>query len=338
MSANQPKPAPVHAGAVPMVELWRGALLESVHAGHAVVMHADGAIVEAWGRPEVVIYPRSSCKMLQALPLVERAPDTDPARLALACASHQGGGVHVAGVRAWLADMGRDAGALRCGVQEPADRPERDRLIRAGDVPGQMHNNCSGKHAGFLALNRRLGGDAAYTDPDHPVQRAVRTTFEEVTGQASPGYGIDGCAAPNFATGLDGLARAMARFAAARPDAPDARERAMARLRDAMIAHPVLVAGDGRACTQLMQAMAGQAAVKTGAEAVYVAMLPRARLGIALKIVDGATRAAEAAITALLIRHGALAPDHPVVDAHLGALHNRRRQVVGACRTAPGFA
>lgn len=144
----------------------------------------------------------------------------------------------------------------------PPDAAERDRLIRAGKVPGQIHNNCSGKHAGVLTMNRHLRGDAGYVDPDHPVQRAVRATFEEVTGEASPGCGIDGCSAPNFATCLAGLARAMAAFAQARE--MDARGRAMVALRRAMVAHPDLVAGVGRACTELMRAMDG-VAVKTGA-------------------------------------------------------------------------
>lgn len=323
-------------GAVPMVELWRGGRLESLHLGHAVVADARG-IVAAWGDPAAVIYPRSSCKMIQALPLLETGAGAglDGRRLALACASHNGAAQHVGEVGRWLADLGLTEADLRCGAHEPADRDERDRLVRSGAAPCQIHNNCSGKHAGFLMLSRHLRAGPEYVAPDHPVQAAVRDAFEAVTGEASPGYGIDGCSAPNFATSLAGLARAMAAFAAARPDG-DARARAMVALRQAMAAHPEMVAGEGRACTELMRAMDG-VAIKTGAEAVFVAILPAQGLGIALKIADGGTRAAEAAIVGLLARAGVLDPAHPAARRRLGQLTNWRGLAVGETRLAPGF-
>ncbi|MBC7156666.1 MAG: asparaginase [Rhodobacteraceae bacterium] len=325
--------------ALRMIELWRGGRCESAHAGHAAVVDAAGALVEGWGDPGAVIYPRSACKMVQALPLVESgaADALGPEHLALACASHSGAAVHTGLVARWLADLGLGEGDLRCGPQEPGDRAARDALIRAGQAPCQIHNNCSGKHTGFLMLNRHLGGGPEYVAPDHKVQQAVRAAFEEVTGAASPGFGIDGCSAPNFATSVSGLARAMAAFAAARADG-DGRARAMVRLREAMMAHPDLVAGEGRACTILMRALAGRAAVKTGAEGVFVAIVPGAGLGIALKIVDGATRGAEAAIVALLARLGLLDPAHPAARTFLDTdERNRRGLSVGTIRAAPGF-
>jgi L-asparaginase II len=324
--------------AVPMVELWRGGRCESVHAGHAVICDPEGGVLAAWGDPDAVIYPRSSCKMVQALPLLESGAGAglSAAQLALACASHQGAAIHTRAVARWLADLGLGEGDLRCGAHEPHDRDERDRLIRAGEAPCQLHNNCSGKHAGFLMLSRHLRAGPEYVEPDHPVQRAVRAAFEEVTGEASPGYGIDGCSAPNFATSLTGLARAMAAFAAA--GTGDARGRAMRRLTDAMMAHPEMVAGEGRACTILMRAMAGRAAVKTGAEGVFVAILPGLRLGLALKIADGAARAAEAAVAALLVRLGVLDAGDPAARRYIGApIRNWRGIETGALRLAPGF-
>lgn len=333
-------PLSLAAGAVPLVELWRGDRLESVHLGHAVVMGADGQIVESWGRPEALIFPRSSCKMVQALPMVDSgaAKGLLPAQLALACASHQASAVHVDMVTRWLADLGLSDDDLRCGAAPPQDVAERDRLICTHAQPCQSHHECSGKHAGFLTLNRHLKGGAEYVDPDHPVQRAVRAAFEEVTGQSSPGFGIDGCSAPNFMTELQGLARAMARYASARDSFGSAREQAMAALRNAMMAHPDMVAGETRACTNLMRAAKGRAAVKTGAEAVFVAMLPEKGLGIALKILDGGVRASEAAITGLLRRHGAIEDGDPVVAQYIGPMRNRRDLVVGDTRLAPGFA
>ncbi len=323
-----------------MVELWRGGLLESRHHGHAVICGPQG-IVEAWGDPETVIFPRSSCKMLQALPLLEsgaaEAAGLTDAQLALACASHSGAAIHTDRVSRWLSDLGLSESDLRCGAHMPSD-PAANKALTCSDTPPcQIHNNCSGKHSGFLTLNQHLRGGPDYVDPDHPVQQAVKAAFEEVTGEPSPGFGIDGCSAPNFATTVHGLARAMAFFAAA-TGSGDLRDRAAHRLTRAMMAYPELVAGEGRSCTALMRAMGGRAAVKTGAEAVFVAILPERRLGVALKIEDGATRASEAAITALLLRLGVLAAGDPVVSTWLsGPQKNWRGFITGELRLASGF-
>ncbi|RJL06603.1 asparaginase [Paracoccus siganidrum] len=324
--------------AAELIELWRGDLRESLHCGHAVVCDARG-VVEAWGQPAAVIFPRSSCKMIQALPLVESgaadAAGLGSRQLALACASHSGGRIHVEGVGRWLQALDLAESDLRCGCHMPRDRDENRRLTCSGESPCQLHNNCSGKHAGFLTLGRHLGAGPDYVDPDHPVQQAVKAAFEEVTAETSPGFGIDGCSAPNHACTLEGLGRAMAAFA---DPGADRRGQAMRRLVDAMRAHPELVAGEGRACTILMRATGGRVAAKTGAEAVFVAILPERGLGVALKIRDGATRAAEAAITALLVHLGALAPDDPAVSRHLPQpIRNWRGIATGEMRTAPGF-
>lgn len=326
----------VGTGDVPLVEMWRGGRLESQHRGHAVICDARG-IVQAWGNPAAVIYPRSSCKMLQALPLLESGAGAglDDRRLALSCASHQGSAMHVSAVREWLEGMGASEADLRCGSHEPGDIPERNRLICSGDKFCQLHNNCSGKHAGFVMLNRHLGGHADYVEVDHPVQKAVRAAFEEVTGEDSPGYGIDGCSAPNFAVSVGGLARAMAAFAVAQDNG--ARGSAMVRLRGAMAKHPEMVAGETRACTELMRAMDG-VAIKTGAEAVFIAIIPQKGLGVALKITDGATRASEAAIVAILSRLGVLEAQHPAALKRLGAPQtNWRGFHTGEVRLAAGF-
>jgi len=331
------------ADPVAMVEVWRGGRVESAHAGHAVVCDAAGAVVAAWGDPDLAVYPRSSCKMVQALPLVESgaAAGLDDRHLALACASHQGAALHTGLVADWLDGLGLAETDLRCGAHPPHDRDAAEALIRTGHAPCQLHNNCSGKHAGFLTLARHQRSGPEYLELDHPVQRAVRAAFEEVTGAPSPGYGIDGCSAPNFVTTLSGLARAMAGFAAADP-AGDARARAMVRLRQAMMRHPELVAGEGRACTEVMTALGGRGAVKTGAEAVFVAILPGERpgqgLGLALKIADGATRAAEAALVALLVHLGRLEAGHPAALRRLGTpVRNWRGIETGHLAAAPGF-
>lgn len=327
--------------AVPMIELWRGGMLESIHSGHAVICDDTGQIVEAWGDPETVIFPRSSCKMLQALPLLESgaadAYGLTDRQIALACASHQGAAIHTQAVTQWLADLGLSDADLRCGAHEPYDTAERNRLIKADEKPCQCHNNCSGKHSGFLTLNRHLKGGSEYVDLDHPVQIAVKQASEETTGETSPGYGIDGCSAPNFATSVHGLARAMGRFAAA-TGTGDARDRAMHRLTHAMATHPEMVAGETRSCTELMRAMNGRVAIKTGAEAVFVAIIPERRMGIALKITDGGTRGAEGAITALLVKLGVLDAGHPAAKKRLDAVQkNWRGKETGIVQRAPGF-
>ena len=289
--------------AVTMAELWRGDRIESLHRGHAVIVDASGAVVRAWGDPGLTMYPRSSCKMIQALPLVESGAELTTEQLALLCASHNGAAIHTDRVGRWLADLGLSESDLRCGTQMPDDRDAREGLIRAGHEPCQIHNNCSGKHTGFLMQAQRLGGGPEYVEPDHPVQQAVRAAFEEVTEEASPGYGIDGCSAPNFATSLTSLARAMARFAAA--EETDARGTAMVRLRQAMVLHPELVAGEGRACTELMRAMDG----------------------IAVKIEDGTTRASECALTAILCGMGVLDPEHPATRRRMNVIQTSRRGI-----------
>ena len=320
-----------------LCEVIRGDFVESLHAGHAVICDAEGQVVRVWGDADVQVFPRSSCKMLQALPLLESgaadAAGLNDEALALACASHNGAHIHTDRVGAWLKDLGMGDDDLRCGPQRPDDREARHEMIRTGASPCQVHNNCSGKHAGFLTLNRHLGGGAEYHEPDHPVQRAVREAFEEETGETSPGYGIDGCSAPNFATSLGGLARAMAKFAA--PDESSVRGVAQQRLYEAMVTHPALVAGEGRACTGLMRAAKGRAAVKTGAEGVFVAILPEQGLGVALKVNDGTTRASEAAIAAILVGLGVLEENDPEVQRLANApLINRRGMTVGSVRAA----
>ncbi len=343
MAATTTRAAAAEAGlgtGVPLAEIWRGDFFECVHRGHAVVIGPDGDAAHAWGDPALTMLPRSSAKPIQALAVTEAGVEADPRRLALACASHQGAAVHTAAAADWLAAIGATEGDYRCGPQTPHDRPAREALIRAGEAPGQIHNECSGKHAGFLALARHLGAGPDYVDPTHPVQRAVRAAFEETTAETSPGFGVDGCSAPNFACTLTGLARAMQRFAAA--TGTGARPAAMIRLREAMVAHPDLVAGEGRAGTELMREMsaAGHAvAVKAGAEGVFVAILPGPRpMGVALKIEDGAARAAECAIAAILARLGVLDRAGPAARALIDApILNRRGIVTGAIRPAPAL-
>ncbi|MEJ6393357.1 asparaginase [Gymnodinialimonas sp. 2305UL16-5] len=321
-----------------LVEVHRKPVLESRHRGHVAIWHHDHGLIAAWGNVEARYLPRSSAKMIQALPLVESgAADsfglhTD--HLALACASHNGAAIHTDRVTRWLADLDLTEADLRCGAQWPNDDAASAALICADAQSGQRHNNCSGKHSGFLTLNKHLGGGAEYIDPTHPVQRAVKQAWGEVTGEDQLDHAIDGCSAPNFVTRLTGLAKAMATFAAA-SETDGTRGAAMVRLRNAMMQHPDLVAGEGRACTRLMRAMGHRATIKTGAEGVFIAIVPEHRLGIALKIEDGATRAAEAVVATLLGNLGVLNPQHADALAFThGPILNRCERETGHYRVA----
>ena len=306
---------------VDMVEIWHGDFLESLHQGAAVVCNARGEIVANWGEPEQIILPRSSCKMIQALPLVESgAADKfglTPAQLALACASHQGAAIHVDSVTDWLAELDLSESDLRCGPQPTSDYEYQAEMTLAGTCHDKRHNNCSGKHSGFLTYNKYIGGDAEYIEPDHPLQQTIRDVTEDMAGQSVAGYAIDGCSAPNFAIGLRGLATSMARMAAPTKEMGTVRGQAAQSIVAAMRAYPELVAGKGRACTELMPALAEGVVVKTGAEAVFIAILPDQALGVALKIRDGSTRASECAIASLLVRLGVAEADHPMVQKRL---------------------
>lgn len=302
---------------VPLVEVWRGPFLECVHRGHAVVCDPSGAVVESWGDPQAVVLPRSSAKMIQALPLVESgaasAANLRSEHLALASASHSASDRHTGLVSDWLATLELSDSDLRCGAWMPMDRDAAERLICSKCSPSQVHNECSGKHSGFLTLSRHLKGGPEYLDLDHPVQQAVRAAWEDVTGEAVLGHAIDGCSAPNFGSTIAGVARAMAGYAAAAAGAGQgSRAAAQRALVQAMKAHPELVGGAGQATTALTQAIQGQGVCKSGADGFFVAILPEKRLGVAVKIEDGAGLPRDCAMTAILARLGVLDPQHPL--------------------------
>ncbi len=317
-----------------LVEVTRGTIVESRHFGHAVIARNNGEIVAAWGDPAKVVLPRSSAKMLQALPLLESGAGAhlSTEQLALACASHSAEDMHVSRVSSWLSDLGLDEHALCCGPTPSLDQERRHQMIRDGQPYTRLHSDCSGKHAGFLTLSKHLGADLNYVEVEHPVQKAVKATIEDLACEDSPGFGIDGCAAPNFAVSLQGMARAMAQFATF-GNGSSSRDRACVALREAMMKHPELVSGSRRSCNDLMRAAKGKAAVKSGAEGFYVAILPDAGLGIALKIEDGATRASAAAMAALLVRCGAIDANASGITAYLNAtVRNFNNDPVGSIR------
>jgi L-asparaginase II len=290
-----------------LVEVTRGELVESRHRGAVAVADAEGKIVLALGDAETPVFPRSAMKALQAVPLIETgAADRygfGDEELALACASHSGEPGHVAGVERMLAKAGLGASALSCGAHWPISQAAAFALARTG-TPSALHNNCSGKHAGFLCAACARGVDhVGYWQPDHDVQREVRAVLEDFTGAklTAGRRAIDGCSVPTWAIPLEDLARGFAKFGSGRGLAPE-RAKAAARLRAACTRKPWYVAGTGRFCAEIMQLFGARVFVKTGAEGVYCGALPEQGLGIAIKCDDGAARAAQAIMAALIAR------------------------------------
>jgi len=291
-----------------LVEVTRGGEVESRHRGAVSVVDADGASVLSLGDVECRVFPRSTVKALQALPLLEsgiadRYGLTD-AEIALACSSHNGEPEHVAAAASMLAKVGRDHTCLECGAHWPLGEKAARDLAAAHVQPSALHNNCSGKHAGFVCLACGMDEDpAGYVLPDHPVQKAIRASLEDLTGASHiPEHrGIDGCSIPTYAIPLPALAFGFAKFGVGAGMSRSCAE-ASKRIRKAVAAHPFMVAGTDHFDTKIMEVLRERAFVKGGAEGVYCAALPEVGLGIALKCDDGHARAAKVMMAALVLR------------------------------------
>ena len=319
------------------VHAYRGTEIESSHLVHAVVTDRSGGIVSFWGDPERSVFPRSAIKCLQALPLVESgaaaALGVTDREIALACASHNGAAIHTEAVANWLQRLGRTPADLECGAAQPLDANTALALARSGEMPGPLHNCCSGKHAGLITTALHSGEPVAgYVAIGHPVQQRLLGVLEAMCVQSIDPRtrGIDGCAIPTFPISLGGLAVGMARFADP-VDLPPRRAEAAVAIRSAWSAAPEMVAGDGAFDTELVRATQGAAFAKRGAEGVYTAFLPANGLGIALKAEDGAYRAAR--LAAAWILNGLGAFDGMSDEARNGFLDtpvmNSSEQVVG---------
>jgi L-asparaginase II len=316
-----------------LVNALRGTTVESQHRGAVAVIDADGAVHTALGDIDRPVFPRSAVKVLQALPLVasgaaERFGLGD-AELALACASHGGEPLHADTAAAMLAKAGLDEGVLECGAHWPYHDGSLKALAAAGRQPSALHNNCSGKHAGFVCLGCHLAGSAdgaerraflrGYVQPTHAVMREVTAALQATTGAnlAQAPVGTDGCSIPTYAVPLRQLALAFARVATGQ-GLSEGHARAARRLRQAVARAPERVAGSGRFDSRVMQALGERVFCKVGAEGVYGAALPELGLGVALKMDDGNTaRACEVAMAALIERLLPLAGDAATLLAQL---------------------
>ena len=317
-------PAPAHNPV--LAEAHRGGIVESFHRGALAIVDGDGALHTSLGDVERAIFARSAVKVLQALPLVESgaadALGLSDEELALACASHGGEALHTRTAAAMLAKAGVDVNALECGTHWPYFEGAAHALVRTGEKPSALHNNCSGKHAGFICLGCQMNGgkielselselDASrglrgflsgYVQPEHPVMREVSAALQAATGfdLSRTARGVDGCSIPTYAIPLHHLAHAFARIASG-VGLREGHARAAQRLRAAVARAPLLVAGSGRFDTRVMQQLGARVFCKVGAEAVYCAALPELGLGVAIKMDDGNTaRGAEVVMAAVI--------------------------------------
>ena len=324
-----------------LVEVTRGARVESAHRGAAVVIDPTGSVVFQAGDIDAAVYPRSAVKALLALPMVEsgaadRLGLTDD-EIALACSSHSGEPVHVAAAESMLRKAGRDVSCLECGTHWPTNDAATRALAAAGQMPSALHNNCSGKHSGFICLACDRNDDpSGYVKPDHPTMRQITAALADMTGARldDSNIAVDGCSIPTYAIPLRALAHGFARFASAQGLSSE-RAAATRRIRAAVAAHPIMVAGTGRFDTRIMAALGQRVFSKGGAEGVYCAALPELGLGIAVKCDDGAGRAAQVATAALVAR---FLPDNgrqdPVLaDLVTPQLHNWNRIHIGEMRS-----
>jgi L-asparaginase II len=295
-----------------LIEVTRGDHVESRHVVHIAVARADGTLAASSGDPDIIAFWRSCAKPLQAIPSITlgaaAAYGFAGEAHALQCASHNGEARHVETARRMLAATGGSEADLVCGPHASlADEVARAMAAR-GEVPTRAHNNCSGKHAGMIALARHQGwGAIGYEQPGHPVQTACLTEVARWAGlaEAEVPHATDGCGVPSFVLPLRAMAAAYARLGAALrgdrvADVPDDSAQAARQLLTAVAAHPFFLAGTGRLDTEIVERTAGRVIAKIGAEGVYCAMLPDLRLGVALKVEDGATRGLSPALLGLL--------------------------------------
>jgi L-asparaginase II len=321
-----------------VVEIVRGDLVEARHVIRVAVVDDTGAVAASIGDVEELTYYRSVAKPLQALPLVEEGVvdrfDLSQAELALCCGSHEGETAHVAAARSILRKAGVEESLLRCGAHLPFS-PEANRaLLTGGGQAERVHNNCSGKHAGMLALATALDWNPIdYHLPEHPVQLRMLDEIRRWTGLASEQIqtGIDGCGVVCFAVPLRDIAASFARFATAATQ-----NEAVKRVVSAMTAHSFMVGGTGRTCTDVMKRAAGRTFVKVGAEGVYAGGVTEQGLGFAIKVADGGRRAAEVALVRVLSELGVLSSDDvTALRQHANpTVFNTRGEEVGQIRAA----
>ena len=342
---NREIPAPE-----PLVEVSRGGLTESRHRGHVIAVEPDGRVVAQLGARETVTYLRSSAKPHQAIPLVASGAadqfNFDEREIALACASHNGESIHTEIAASMLKKIGLGPEALKCGAHEPYGPDAARDLREKGQAPNVLHNNCSGKHAGMLALALHLGAPTeTYDEPGNPVQQAIGKVISEFSEVPLEdiAVGTDGCGVPVFGITVKAMALMYARLVSPPSDFDEATRAACARIVGAMTSHPELIGGTkDRLDTEIMRAAVGRVVSKVGAEGVYTCGIlpcdewPRG-LGLALKIEDGDDHRARPTVVIESLRQLGILNDESLEAVSRYAffpVRNRRGDVVGEVTAA----
>lgn len=334
---------PYHVGMVNpvLIELRRGGAAEAFHRGRYAVWR-DGDVVDEAGEATAPVFVRSGAKYFQALTCLLAGAgkrfSLNDAQLALMCASHGGEPRHVEVAASLLACGELDVSLLACGPHRPMHGPSARALRENGEEPTVLHNNCSGKHSGMMLAALAMGEDpAGYCAFDHPIQARIVDVMAELSGVdvTEITREIDGCSAPTLRLPLRAAARAYARFGAPDDALGDAVRDDAARLRRAVIAEPLMIAGHDRFCTALIEATSGRVLCKVGADGFYGAMVPELGMGIALHVDDGATSASERVLAAVLEKHGVIgAAEVARLQAYLATERkNHAGTVVGEVRS-----
>ena len=327
-----------------LAQVIRGETVESIHRGHLIVVDGGGETLYSLGNPEAVTFWRSSAKAFQAIPFLTGGAAgqfgyTDK-EIALACGSHSGERRHTETAAGMLAKIGLNESDLRCGAHLPFDEKRAAEMLKSGEEPTQLHNNCSGKHAAMLAFTKHANADiTSYEQLEHPLQKAILecvARFTDVPAGAIK-IGIDGCAAPNFAVPVSAMAKAFARLVVPPPDYDEATKIACQRIVSAMLDFPEMIGGTERLDTMLMREAHGRLISKIGAEGVYsAAVLPSEKypkgLGIALKIEDGDDKRARAVVLIELLRQLGIFGEEILKEYSPLPIKNRRGNWVGETR------
>ncbi len=320
----------------------RGETVESIHRGHLIVVSGDGETLFSLGNPEFVTFWRSSAKAFQAIPFLrsgaaEKFGFTEK-EIALACGSHSGEQMHVETAAQMLEKINLSETDLRCGTHLPFDEKRAEEMIKSGEKPTQLHNNCSGKHAAMLAFAKYTGADLqTYDSPENPVQQAILECVAEFSDVPKDKIkiGIDGCAAPNFAVPIRAMANSFVRLVSPPKNFDDKTIEACRRIVSAIVSYPEMIGGSGRLDTLIIQAADGRIVSKIGAEGVYSAgVLPSPQykkgLGIAFKIEDGDDKRARAVVLVELLRQLKILDGDTLKDISPLTIKNRRGATVGS--------
>jgi len=324
-----------------LINRWRGNSIENRHRGAVAIVESSGRLMGALGDIQRAVFPRSAIKYLQAIPFVEsgavEAYGLDDRHIALACASHNGEPIHVGLAQDWLSRLSLTHDDLECGAELPLHEATQFDLLADGRGPQRIHHNCSGKHLGMLSTCCHLGEQTRnYRLYNHDAQKRWFEVIESSTNTRvmQLPWGYDGCAIPTLALPLQRIALGMARFGD-KDFFNGARREAVQRIRKAVTENPYLVAGKERLCTDLMDRLAPGVLIKVGADGVYAAVLPKLKIGVALKIDDGHQVAAGVALGAVLQSLGVInRDDMQALGEYLTpSIANSRGETIG--RTEP---